>query len=44
MSNFKGLFHVSLHVNSARESIEFYQKVGLEYMFELREGGEGAEP
>ena len=44
MSNLKGLFHVSLHVSNARESIEFYQKLGLKYMFELKEGGEEAEP
>lgn len=44
MSKFKSLFHVALHVNDLQKSLEFYQKLGLEYVFDLKAGGEEAEP
>lgn len=44
MGNFKTLFHVSLHVKDAKKSVEFYEKVGLEHMFDMSTEGEGSEP
>ena len=40
---FKGLFHICLFCNDIKKSVEFYEKLGFEVLFNLQEQ-EGDEP
>lgn len=39
----KSLFHVCLFVNDIKQSVDYYQKVGLEVLFDMG-NGDGGEP